>query len=273
MQFLSKEKTVVKAEAVNLSYVNGVGESDPVFKIVHSNEWYIAAYVPFDLVSGWTQNSTKTIYIEQGKNDAFVPIEVRVERVERVSEDSDERFVLLKSTRNILDFIYARGIRFMVDTGVQEGYKIAKTSIAEKTLLKIPEECVFESAGRSTVIKRTLTGSGVSDENIQIIITRDVNAEEGFVYVLLDYNKISPGIMLMVKDKPLETRVVSDIENVRGVYVLNTGTAIFTKIDIGENSIYDGEYVILDPALNRNIKLHDRIVVDVRNLTEKQVVY
>jgi len=286
MDSLSKEKTLVKSEVKNLIYERNVQAGNPLFRIVHSNDWYIAAYMPSSLIYVWTEGSIRTIYIE--RDNIFEPFEVRVHKMEKVDSDDAERFVILKCSKYLLDYINERGVRFMVSYGTTEGYKIPKTSIVEQTLLKIPVGCIFLQSGRNAVIKRTLTSNGsVKDEIIEIATTQyaesasssdendDKEVDEAFVYVVWDYNRkrLNPSDTLMIKDKMFETYTISEIENVRGVYVTNSGMAVFKAINISDSGSQNSEYVILDPKVNKNISIHDYIVADVKYITENQMVY
>ena len=271
MAALSKERTVVKAEAVNLADVKNITDGSPIFRIVNSNYWYIAAYIPSNLIGDWELNDLVTIYVQNG--DVFSPLDARVHKIVTTSDDGSEKYVLLECTKYMMDYINYRGVAFMVKQGVTEGYKIPKASVVEKTLLKIPEECVFVSNGNNVVIKRTTIGSGYKDENITVTLTSQSGGDDGFDYVLQDYNKLRVGDVLMVVGKPAESRTITDIVNVQGVYLTDSGSAVFTPVVISGGYSSKSEYVILDPAENTNIQIHDRIVADIKYISENQLVY
>jgi hypothetical protein len=55
--------------------------------------------------------------------------------------------------------------------------------------------------------------------------------------------------------------------------VINSGATEFRTISFEGNFAQNFEYTVLDPNLNRNIKLHDNIIADGRSIENRQVVY
>jgi hypothetical protein len=60
---------------------------------------------------------------------------------------------------------------------------------------------------------------------------------------------------------------------VQGVYRVNNGTAEFRRVILPEDGTGDSGYFILDPAVNKNIQVYDKIVTDASQVQEDQIIY
>ncbi len=248
-------------EQKDTSTNKNVQAEDKVFKIVQSNDWLIASYIPNNLSYEFKEGDFRTIYVSQNKN--FIPLEMEIVKIVKGEQ---EDFVVFKCSRDIIDFLAVRNIKIKTVDTKHKGYKIAKAAVVDKTLLKIPNEYVYETNSGATIIKR----SDILDEPIII----DINSkDEIYTYLLLDYKNLNIGDILVLPEDREKTFSVSEIENVKGVYKVNKGYAKFTKIIIDENTPETNGYYILDPAINKTIMISDRIITDAKNIIEGQIVY
>jgi len=263
---LTKEQTTMKVDYAALEYKREVAPEDVVCKIVQSNTWYIAAYVNTEAAANWNVNSLRTIYIDE--DGRLTPLEVRVDRLEKASDT--ESYVVFRSIRRLTDYLDCRNLRFRLEKDVMEGLKIPNTAIVDKTMLKIPLTCVMKDAGgRDIVMKRV----NDVDEPIPISI---ISSDDVFCHVLQDYTNLRFGDMLVTKAEegiPSSAVTIAELDNVKGVYVTNAGSTVFRRINTGGATMSNATYTVLDPAINSSVKVHDKIVADVRNIDEKQLIY
>ncbi len=66
------------------------------------------------------------------------------------------------------------------------------------------------------------------------------------------------------------TFVVSTVGNLKGVYVVNKGYAVFKKVEILEQN---DEYVIAQKGVAYSISIYDHIVLDGTKVKENQIIY
>ncbi len=232
-----------------------VTNGEPLFKIVKSNNWYIVSYIPNSQISDWKVGDKVTIYINT-QNDDTKAVEVEVASLNTAERDT---LVILRSTKYLVDYINTRSVTFETNR-VIKGYKIPNKAIVEETLLKVASNFVIDGKVYKKNNDNPIIEVGVE--------TSGENAEEGITYVVFDINKVNVGDVLVLPNDTSSTFTVSDVATVKGVYVMNTGSAVFKRINL-ENSSSNENYTVLDPAVNHNVEIQDRIVTDTVN-TQKQ---
>lgn len=242
----------------------GVNAGDAVFRIVASNEWYIVSYIENDMIGHWQPNMFTSIYIQCEQTNSFQEQHVQIVEINRGDRES---YVILRSTRGMLDHIDRRNIRFQVTSGVYEGLKIPNTAIVNRSLLRIPIDMVQEE--ETHVMVRRQEGYAVVPVPIVIKVR---NTDEGYVYVLQDFSVINIGDVLLSPDGT-ELYQISGLENFEGVFIINSGIAQFRRIIIDENTPSNFSHTVLDPHRNNAIRVHDRIVSDARNIQEGQTIF
>ncbi|MCL2699201.1 MAG: hypothetical protein FWE68_02725 [Defluviitaleaceae bacterium] len=256
---LTPEETHMLVDYSNMVRVREAEEGDPLFKIINSNAWYIAAYIPVEYVNNWNVGDHRTIYIQDGGSSTGV--EMRVDRVER---GGAEFYVVLRSTRNLLDFLHLRNVRFKITSSEHTGYKIPTAAITTQTLLKVPREYMIDDDGLK-LIKYTENG----EETISV---RMQYSDSHYFYVFQDMGRLVLHDRIRMPNAPYTIHNLSDVHNVRGVFVVNRGYAEFRRITIDHRIPLSGEYVILDPSRNPELRLHDRISADARTLSPHQKI-
>ncbi len=245
-----------------LSKTGAVKENEVLFKIVTSNNWYIVSYLPPEVVSGWNENDTKYLYTTVDDEEKRIPVTVQT-----LSVNEKEARVVFLVTQDILSFIGQRNISFRVQSTSLEGIKIPNNAIVEKTVLKIPIDCVVESMGQEGVLKMT-NGRG---EFIALEFTR-YSRSEGFAYVVQDFSSLKVGdVIAEGTGENAGTYTISEVETMQGVFVGNSSIAKFTAITIiGQNE----EYTIVSPGSSSyELQAYDTIVSDAKNIGENQTLY
>ncbi len=254
---LTKEQTHMSATGQKLTLDKSIKAEVPMFKIIHSNEWYIASYIDNDMAGRLKENQRKTIYID--KNSAFHPIEVTIHKIVPAGHES---YVLLRSTKNMIDYIDMRSIRFKTEEGSHWGYKIPKSAIVDKTLLKIPAHLVSKE---NTVLKKTTEGV----EKVQII---HMGSDDLYTYASMDFNLKLNDTCVEFENNTKEY-VLSEVETTKGILFSNYGYADFKKITVSENDYESNGYILLNPALNKSIQLGDKIISDARLIQDGAKIY
>jgi hypothetical protein len=267
---LTKVQTTGKPEPAAEEVDETVASGDPVFKIVKSNNWYIAAYLPAIETVSFAPGDYQTLYIQNEDGD-FLPFEVRIDAVTPTA-DEKEVYVVFKCNTLLIDYLDRRSLVFKTVSGVKEGFKIPNTAIADKTLLKIPKKYVFtiDSGKISGVTQNVIKKTETATMTVQISIT---SSDDAFVYVLQDISLLKFGDTLVNNQDNADTYQIAELKNVKGIYVTNTGVMVFKEINMEGESSANGTYTVIDPALNTAIKNQDNIISDVQSLDDSQKVY
>jgi len=254
---ISREQTRMQVSLEPFIPGRAVAAGDNVFKIINSNIWYVAAYIDNDLILDWRSGSAVRLYIE--KNGEFVGHPFWVDSVR---SGENESFVALRTDRQLQDFLNMRTISFKTYDSIYTGLKIPESSITERSFLKIPESYVEIVRHNVSVVNRQ-AGSGIEQVTINAKVLRGLHREDGYVYILQDFDNIRRGDTILLDADDEVGYVIDELATAQGVFRTNTGIATFVSINT-EGMIRGVEdYVILDPESNRGgIRQHDRIIRD-----------
>ncbi len=181
--------------------------------------------------------------------------------MEKLETSEKETYVLMKSNKNMIDFIDKRNISFELSKP-KEGFKIHLSAISEEELLKVPESYIVDN----TVTKKTTTGETIS---VPIQISgKDDNGEYSYI-------SISPGIIdigdKIINQQTKQELQLNEIFIKKGIFVVNSGIYNFKNIDT-EGSVQNDQFIILDPSLNTDIKLYDRYALDLSVVKGEEMV-
>ncbi|HAG04822.1 MAG TPA: hypothetical protein DCG28_05200 [Lachnospiraceae bacterium] len=240
------------------SFRTNVQADTPIFKVVNSNEWYIATYLPSGECADWKVGEYKKIYIV---NDSGKQREMIVQIKHIGGEDNgNERYIVFTCTRDVLDFINTRRITIETNKGLR-GYKVPNSAIVEETLLKIPTDYISDD---SSVLK--VNGEEVKE--IPIVVS---GQEEGFSYIPMQMDSINVEDTIK-KPGSDDTYKITEVKNTKGIYVVNSGIAKFKTVNL-ENSVSNSTHTVLDDSLNTNIYVYDRIMTSTDDVHKDENVY
>ena len=252
---LTKEQTLMKPEEQE-DYKINVVEGDSVFKVVKSNEFYIASYIKSKSISTWKEGETRTIYVnDDGK---LKPLEVIIEKID-IKEN--ESYVLMKTNKNMIDFIDDRNVTFELSKP-KEGFKINLNAISEEELLKIPTSYI----SNNSIIKKLPTGETT---NVTVQTSGQDETKE-YTYVSIYKGVIDIGDVIVHPETKQELQL-NEIFTKKGIYVVNSGIYTFKSIDT-QSSVQNDQFIILEPSLNTSIKLYDRYAPDISVVKGEEMV-
>ncbi|MDR1704383.1 MAG: hypothetical protein LBS19_06820 [Clostridiales bacterium] len=264
IKVLSPEETMIDADLDAIYAESYVQAGDPVFKIINSNDWYIASYLPAAQTEGWQMNDLRNIYVDDGSG-SFKQLETRIDSIDSIGEI---RYVVFHIDKRVTDYLDRRGVSFKIKEGLGEGLKIPNSAIIEKTLVKIPKECAVETDEGRHVLRYNM-GTGIYDKMGIVPF-----ASDNVYYSVIWYaDGIRPGDILAIPARLGETYTADQTEIISGVYVTNTGAAVFKRIYTSGGAFENISYTIVDPADNPNVKVKDRIVSDASTVEDRQMIY
>ncbi|MDR2649996.1 MAG: hypothetical protein LBB94_09830 [Clostridiales bacterium] len=256
MAVFPKELTVPKNGVKPLT-VKSADPETPLFKIIHSNIWYIATYIPNEIIDGWKVNDSKLIRFD---TNSGLPV-----TVDRLTAGDGESYVLFKCTRFMQEYINLRSIRFRVSGDASEGLKIPESAVTAKTLIRIPREYV--SIEDDQLKRAKLVKSG--GENMSFFYTA---TDDAAVYADVSSNAVTLGMEIQNPADAEAKAQLTETAEITGVYRVNNGVTDFRKVVLSENQQNVG-YYILDPNLNRNLQEKDSIVHDAASVKEGQIIF
>jgi hypothetical protein len=157
-----------------------------------------------------------------------------------------------------------RSINIRTSDSVRSGLKISNTAITTRDYYTVPPVYIHnESDGGNYLLTEGTEG---------FIQTRVVVADEDgdFAYIPVDTLGLAPGIRISAAEQPLY--VIPAPVSVTGVYKVNNGYTEFERIVLNEEEPPSGSYLILDQALNPDIKTYDYIVTNASEISERQPI-
>lgn len=261
---ITEEQTKMKLVPELLTRSDTIKKDEPVFKIVKSNVWYIASYVPAEMAAEWAQGDSKTLYTSVNEEDKMVEV-----TVDRIATGEKISYVVFRTDKSVADFISVRNLEFTIKDAVYNGIKIPNTAIVEKTLLKVPLSCKIENAGETGVIKKIEGVGSFTKVPISRMDEDDGNPEtEEYMYISQDYEVLKVGDIIMRGE---EEYTVSEVTTYQGVYVANSSIAEFTPVTI---IAQNNEYSIVEVSGgNYGLKVYDTIVSDSKSIQDSDTIY
>ncbi len=252
---ITKEQTTMDTESFDIKTY--VSPNDGVFKIVNSNDWYIAAYIPNSYIDGWKLNDSVNIYTDSDKTDGKI-----LAKVYKLDSFEDESYVVLQITKDILNYIDKRSINFEISKS-EVGLKIPLSAVVSKTILKVPKEYVKDDY----VIKVS------ENENENIFIENSGSDSEGnFIYTPETDGGLKLGDNVLKPDSIDDIYEIKDVINIQGVYIINSGIAEFKTINT-EGFSENSTHIVINPENNPKIRLYDRVLTDTSNVKEEEIIY
>ena len=251
-------REVVESDAMLPSQV--VQEGDALFKIV-GNVWYIAAYMPNNMIYGFTANTNRMVYLLNASTGAYEPHSLRIQSIEHGTRYS---MVIFRNTRYVINFMNQRSISIRTASGIQQGLKIPDTAIITNRYFQIPIGFIHGETVNYVLIS-TETG------NISVPVTIDSFTE---YYALVPATYDLTVDSLFVPRDPYGSHMLLSHEHLRevhGVFQNILGVAEFREINLGEGG-FSGGFVLLDPALNPRINEFASIVTDASTVTAGQLI-
>ncbi|MBR5467830.1 MAG: hypothetical protein IKU80_01220 [Firmicutes bacterium] len=254
MESIVPEQTKMSVKPEYISKVLDIDADSPVFRLVKSNVWYVASYIPNSLAAGFSVGDRVEIYTTADDTEKSANM-----KVHKLEQGEKQTFIILKSNENMLDFIDIRTMVFRIRQDSYEGFKIPNEAIVEKVFLKIPKECVMESLDEYNVIVRGID----KDTLVPVKISSE---DKDYYLVQQDFASIKLGTVL-VKGSGVYT--ISEVSTLKGVYVANSSVAQFTVVDIlASNS----EYSVVDSEDQYGLKVYDKIVSDAKTVSDDDAV-
>ena len=258
MYHLSREQTRQNVDFDQLIPRREVEYGDNVFKIVNNNRWYIAAYIPNEFVENFNIGSNRTIFIEGRR-----PLNVRVHHMD---PGFQETFVIFRSMAYMIDFLDTRSIFFRTTDTLQHGLRVANSAITVVGHFAIPLSLVHAGdEGRYVLL---VVGYEYNKVPISVVDQNDY-----YAFVMANHEILSVGSTLRDRDDPSQVQMITRIQDITGVFRVNTGIAAFTPIYMPEDTAIGGVYSILDPALNPGLRVHDHIVTNASLVEDGDIVF
>lgn len=262
MKELTKEQTKMDSKEMQNSF-SAVVPGDKIIRVVESNTWYIATYLPAKTANSLTVGSNIDLFFQVETEFKEIPA-----RVNFVLENTQKEALVIFEMRGYMEeFINSRNVDFALKTQTYMNMKVPKTAIMYKEFIKIPANFVRET-DKAVVIKQVESSSTTVPINIE-----GPDSFGNYYYLDKSKNTLLIGEILINPDNAEDTYLIPDYTKVPGVLKVNNGTASFEKVDVNKEieTSDDDDFLYILPS--NSLKEHDRILIHVDKVVEGDIVY
>lgn len=237
-----------------------VGNRDPVYKMITSENWSIVIAVENDRIQHLQEEGYVEVKFLKNQYTSWAKVNV-------LGSGNDKTLVALEFNNFMITFAKDRYLEIEIIMDDDTGLKIPNSAIVEKEFYLIPKEYVTKGGNSSQdgFMRETYDENGnVSMEFIEAVIYSE---NETDYYV--DTSVLRPGDYICMPDSA-EKYPVSKVGTLVGVYNINKGFADFKEITV----LYSNdEYSIVKSNTRYGLTEYDYIVLDAESIDEDDFIY
>ncbi len=236
-------------------------ENTPIYKLVTNETWSLIINVSEERQTSLQEGDYIKVRFLKNQKESWGLIH-------HINNDSGN-FIQLTFTNSMITFSKERFVEIELLTEEEEGLKIPKSAIIEKTFFLIPKEFLFtDNEGSNTdyyVMLEYYDEEGLkSIKKLPLTIYYE-NDEEYYI----DSELLNYGNKLLMTDS-VESFIVNKVGTLIGVYNINKGYADFTQITI----LYSNdEYAIVKSNTKYGLSDYDYIVLDAETVEDDDLLY
>ena len=250
---LSKENYKIETMANNVSVKPGM----PIYKLITSDTWTLVISLSEDAAKEMAD--MKRVKVKFSKDNQTERAEVEVVRTR------DSRLGLLTFHSSMIRYAKERYLDVELILEDESGLKIPKSSVINKKFYTVPKD--YLTQGGNSRDTGVLVDTGTDTAEFKKVDVYYWNQENDTVY--LDPQVFEEGASL-VRPESSETYSLKATKELKGVYNINKGYAVFKQIEILCES---DEYYIVKAGNNYSLTNYDHIALDGETVTENSVVF
>ncbi|MCR5215825.1 MAG: hypothetical protein K6C69_02705 [Lachnospiraceae bacterium] len=266
----------------NLRKTNLVAESDPVYKLITSEDWKIVIPLTNEAIEEQRLNERKTVAIR------FINEDITTNANFTIAPVNGQTYGVLSLNKYMIQYCSERFVDIELITSETAGLKIPISSIVEKECYTIPAvyaldantnrvqfNIIHYSEGETTPSEEYITVFALKDD-LYYISKNDISPGDVIVYSpdaapqSANYSTKVGTISEESEDLIEEMYRIEKIDLLTGVYSVDKGYAVFKNIDIIEQNT---EYAICSDSTRFGLSAYDHIVLDGTKVEENQIIY
>lgn len=255
------EKALKKDHYVRSDLKNNqkLDAGDAVYKVITDENWSVIVDLPE--AAAKEMNSLTDVKVRFLKDDATEWASFSI-----IKKDK-EYFGCLSFSNSMIRYATERYLDVELILQDETGLKIPKSSETEKAFYVVPEEYITQGGdlkedGVLLKPRKQSEGSTPTFVPVEIYLKEDSK-------VYLDPNAFDKEPVLVKPDSE-ETLELSETQNLKGVFSINKGYAVFKQIKILCES---DEYYIVEEGNSYGLSNYDRIALDGSKVHENEVVF
>lgn len=245
-------------EKDNRKAATHIEAGDPLFKLITSENWQIVFAIDDDLKAMLENDSAIKVRFKSDETTAWATYEIQ-------NRDGNN-YLILSFTNSMIRYASERFIDVELMLNRQSGLKIPNQSIVSKSFFIVPQE-YFTKGGNSNSLGVLTETTDDAGEKVQKFIATNIYASTEDSYDIHE-DGLEKGTKILSPSGG-DSYTLSDMEELKGVYNINKGYAVFRIIKI----LYQNEdYTIVERGTDYGLSLYDHIALDGSMITENEII-
>lgn len=231
----------------------------PVYKMITDENWQIVVKVDDNMIQTLGDETYVQIRFKEDNTTAWAEFEAK--------KIQGEQYLVLNLRNSMIRYAYERFVDINIMLDQQSGLKIPNSSITEKSFYIVPKK--FLTSGNTEtqqglLIAHLQENGSYSDEEFTPV-TIYYQTEDN-IYLSQDDIKYGDLVILSGSTEQYE---VQEEEQLKGVYNINKGYAVFRQIEI----LYQNDdYTIIKAGTEYSIMMYDHIALNGKQVSENQMI-
>ncbi len=261
--------------STNLRSENVIVAQTPVFKLITDEMWQIAIPLTNEQIAEQGLSDKKNVKIR------FVKEDITTYANFAIVPTATGTYGVLSLNKFMVQFATDRFVDVEIISSTSTGLKIPVSALVEKEFFTIPVEYATKGGNNKDIGFLTQHANDAGEIVTELYNPPIYAVTDEFYYVDKEDFKYGDTIYksefdssgknaISATDTDSTSFVVSTVGNLKGVYVVNKGYAVFKKVEILEQN---DEYVIAKKGVAYSISIYDHIVLDGTKVTENQIIY
>lgn len=230
---------------------------DPVYKLIRDDRWSIV--IPLDEDISKEMAELKSVKIRFAKDHETATAGFSIHTL------GDMYLGVLTLDSSMIRYAEERYLDLELILEDESGLKIPKSSVTNKKFYIIQED--YLTQGGNTKETGVLVETGEENPEFKKVNVYDRDQDSGMVYLNTDAFDEDT---LLVKPDSAETCVLNKTKNIKGVYNINKGYAVFKQVNILCES---DDYYIVESGSDYGLSNYDHIALNGENVKENDVVF
>ena len=239
-----------------------IEESDPVYKLVTSDEWSICFPLGEEQLKEYGDKTRLHVIFKSRNLETDGAFSV-------VTGADGNPYGKLDFNQYMVQFINDRHIFFEIASERNDGLKIPVSSVTTKDFYLVPVDYIAQGGDSSDTgfLKEVYSENGTSIEFTPVTI---YNSTDEYYYIDMGENSPFTAGDYVVKPDTQERYQIGPSDSLQGVYNINKGYTIFKLIEILNSN---DEYYTIRKSMSYGLSVYDHIVLDAGTVYEGQLIY
>lgn len=230
---------------------------DPVYKLIRDDRWSIVIPLDEDISKEMAELKSVKIRFAKDHETAIAGFSIHT--------SGDMHLGVLTLDSSMIRYAEERYLDLELILEDESGLKIPKSSVTNKKFYIIQED--YLTQGGNTKETGVLVETGEENPEFKKVNVYDRDQDSGMVYLNTDAFDEDT---LLVKPDSAETCVLNKTKNIKGVYNINKGYAVFKQVNILCES---DDYYIVESGSDYGLSNYDHIALNGENVKENDVVF